>query len=62
MGNGSTFREGQSMIIYESEIEQITLEIQRDENGYIVLYGPDLVEGVNPVVRAYCNTFLLLRN
>jgi hypothetical protein len=51
MGNGSTFREGQSMIIYESEIEQITLEIQRDENGYIVLYGPDLVEGVNPVVR-----------
>ncbi len=35
------------MIIYESEIEQIALELLRDENGYTVLYGPDLVEGVN---------------
>jgi type I restriction enzyme R subunit len=30
--------------IYESEIEQITLELLRDENGYTVLYGPELLE------------------
>lgn len=33
------------MIIYESEIEQIALDILHEENGYAVLYGPDLVEG-----------------
>jgi type I restriction enzyme R subunit len=30
--------------MYESEIEQIALDILRDENGYTVLYGPDLVK------------------
>lgn len=33
------------MIIYESEIEQIALNILRDENGYVVLFGPDISEG-----------------
>jgi hypothetical protein len=37
------------MIIYESEIEQIALELLRDENDYNVLYGPELAEDVNPV-------------
>jgi len=36
------------MILYESEIEQITLELLRDENGYAVAYGPDLMEGSAP--------------
>jgi len=36
------------MILYESEIEQITLELLRDENGYAVAYGPDLLEGASP--------------
>ena len=31
--------------VYESEIEQITLQLLRDENGYTVLFGPDLLEG-----------------
>lgn len=31
--------------MFESEIEQITLEILRDENGYTVLFGPDISEG-----------------
>ena len=33
--------------LYESEIEQITLDILREENGYTVLYGPDISEGNN---------------
>ena len=33
--------------LYESEIEQITLDILGDENGYAVLYGPDISEGEN---------------
>jgi type I restriction enzyme R subunit len=36
------------MILYESEIEQITLELLRDENGYTIAYGPDLLEGASP--------------
>lgn len=36
------------MILYESEIEQITLELLHDENGYVILYGPDLLEGAHP--------------
>ncbi len=36
------------MILYESEIEQISLELLRDENGYVILYGPDLLEGASP--------------
>lgn len=33
------------MILYESEIEQIALELLRDENGYGISYGPELAEG-----------------
>jgi len=32
--------------LYESEIEQIALDILRDENGYVVAFGPDISEGV----------------
>jgi type I restriction enzyme R subunit len=31
--------------MYESEIEQIALDVLQDENGYTVLYGPTLAEG-----------------
>ena len=48
------------MIIYESEIEQIALEFLRDENGYTVLYGPDLAEGANPE-RVYTEVILQAR-
>ena len=34
-----------SNYVTESEIEQITLDLLRDENDYTVLYGPDLAEG-----------------
>jgi type I restriction enzyme R subunit len=37
-----------SLRLYESEIEQIALELLHDENGYDVLPGPDLLEGANP--------------
>ena len=37
-----------SHCLYESAIEQIALELLHDENGYTVLFGPDLAEGVNP--------------
>lgn len=36
------------MILYESEIEQVTLELLRDESGYRLAYGSDLLEGINP--------------
>ena len=36
------------MILYESEIEQVTLELLRDESGYSLAYGPDLLEGLTP--------------
>lgn len=36
------------MILYESEIEQVTLELLRDESGYSLAYGPDLLEGPAP--------------
>lgn len=32
--------------LYESEIEQIALDLLRDENGYDIRFGPDLAEGV----------------
>ena len=32
--------------LYESEIEQIAIDILRDENGYAVLFGPDITVGV----------------
>lgn len=31
--------------MFESDIEQITLDILREENGYSILYGPDISEG-----------------
>lgn len=31
--------------MYESDIEQITLDVLHDENGYTVLYGTNLTEG-----------------
>ncbi len=31
--------------MYESEIEQIALDVLRDKNGYTVLFGPDISEG-----------------
>ena len=36
------------MILFESEIEQIALELLRGENGYTLVYGPDLLEGAAP--------------
>lgn len=36
-----------SQRLYESEIEQIALELLRDENGYTVLFGPDITVGAN---------------
>ena len=32
-------------ILYESEIEQIALDLLHDENGYEIRFGPDLTEG-----------------
>ena len=46
-----------SNILYESEIEQISLELLRDENGYVILYGPDLLEGASPE-RGYSEVVL----
>lgn len=31
--------------MYESDIEQIALDVVRDDNGYTIRYGPDLAEG-----------------
>jgi hypothetical protein len=36
------------MILYESEMEQISLELLGDEDGYILAYDPDLLEGDSP--------------
>lgn len=49
-----------SQRLYESEIEQLALELLRDENGYTVLFGPDLAEGVNPE-RVYSEVILQAR-
>ncbi len=49
-----------SNTLYESEIEQIALELLRDENGYTVLYGPDLAEGAHPE-RTYSEVILANR-
>lgn len=48
------------MILYESEIEQITLELLRDENGYSIAYGPDLLEGAVPE-RTFTDVILKAR-
>ncbi|MFZ3079265.1 MAG: type I restriction endonuclease subunit R [Bellilinea sp.] len=45
------------MILYESEIEQLALELLHDQNGYTVLYGPDLLEGAHPE-RTYTEVIL----
>ncbi len=34
-----------SNFLYESEIEQIALDILRDENGYVTAFGPEISEG-----------------
>lgn len=34
--------------LLESEIEQTALHLLRDENGFDIQYGPDLLEGTNP--------------
>ncbi|MEM7127286.1 MAG: type I restriction endonuclease subunit R [Chloroflexota bacterium] len=34
-----------STALYESEIEQIALDVLRDENGYTILHGPTLLDG-----------------
>lgn len=49
-----------SQRLYESEIEQVALEFLRDENGYTVLFGHDLAEGMNPE-RIYSEIILQAR-
>ncbi|MHC1771715.1 MAG: type I restriction endonuclease subunit R [Flexilinea sp.] len=46
--------------IFESEIEQVALELLRDENGYTVMYGPDLLEGASPE-RSFSEVILQAR-
>lgn len=48
------------MTLYESDIEQIALELLRDANGYTVQYGPDLADGPNPE-RVYTEVILHTR-
>ncbi len=48
------------MILFESEIEQITLGLLRDENSYVIAYGPDLLEGTVPE-RGYSDVILQTR-
>ncbi len=45
------------MILYESEIEEIALELLRGENGYVLAYGPELLEGDSPE-RGYSEVVL----
>ena len=48
------------MTMYESEIEQIALDVLRDDNGYTIRYGPDLAEGPAKE-RDYSETILATR-
>ena len=48
------------MIMYESEIEQIALDVLRADNGYTIRYGPDLAEGPAKE-RDYSETILATR-
>lgn len=48
------------MILYESDIEEIALKLLRDENGYAILYGPDLLEGKAPE-RTFTDVILKAR-
>jgi type I restriction enzyme, R subunit len=36
--------------LYESEIEQIVLDILREENGYATAFGPEITKGADPRV------------
>ena len=47
-------------ILFESEIEQITLDLLRDEHGYTVLYAPELAEG-DAKERDYSDVILQTR-
>ena len=47
-------------IFYESEIEELALELLRDENGYAIAYGPDLLEGAHPE-RSFTEVILKAR-
>lgn len=49
-----------SQALYESEIEQIALDVLRDDNGYTILYGPDLAEG-HTKEREYSEVILQAR-
>ena len=46
--------------VFESEIEEIALQLLRDEYGYTILYGPDLAEGPHPE-RTYSEVILAAR-
>ena len=49
-----------SNFLYESEIEQIALDILRDENGYVTAFGPEISEGERKE-REYAEVVLLGR-
>lgn len=46
--------------LFESEIEEIALRLLRDENGYSIAYGPDLLEGAHPE-RTFTDVILKAR-
>ena len=46
------------MILYESEIEKIAPELLHNENGYTVLYRPDLTKGQKPGYPIFKTKFL----
>ncbi len=48
------------MTLYESEIEEITLDVLHDDNGYTVLHGPNILDGYTQE-RDTGDIFLLVR-
>ena len=48
-------------LITESEIEQIALELLRDENGYTIMYGPDITVGANCLLQERGPTDIILQ-
>ena len=44
----------------ETQIEQITLQLLRDENGYSIVFGPDLLEGAS-AERTFTDVILKTR-
>ncbi len=48
------------MILYESDIEEMALDLLRAENGYVIAHGPDLLESV-PAERDFTDVFLKQR-